>query len=127
MSFQPPAHRLFVPLKSSPFAAFLDGSKTWELRKRHPRWTRTHVFVGRRVELRCGYRVGKSLWGQIVAVDDASSVDQMFARIGYKPFVPRAASSAQALRIAEETMGSADQPVIAFQVALDMRPGTCQR
>lgn len=111
--------RLFVPLKSSAFRGFLAGSKTWELRRHGRQWARKHLVVGRRVELRCGYRVGRSLWGRIITVEEAASIDQMFARVGYMPFVPRATSSAEALEIAVETLGAPDEPVIAFQVALD--------
>lgn len=118
-------NRLFVPLKASPFAAFAGGSKTWEMRRRRHQWTRTNVFIGRRVELRRGYRVGNSLWGQIVAVEEASSVARMFAHVGYAPFIPRAASKVEALRIAAETLGSADDPVIAFQIILDAERPKC--
>ena len=115
---QAAANRLFVPLKSSAFKGFLAGAKTWELRMLQRQWTRTHVYVGRSVELRCGYRVGKSLWGRIAAVEEAASIARMFARVGYLPFIPTATCEVEALQIAAETLGTADGPVIAFQIAL---------
>ena len=45
----------------------------------------------------------------------------MFERIGYLPFIPRASSEDEALQIAEETLGTADAPVIAFHV-VNARP-----
>jgi len=111
--------RLFVPLNRAAYEAFGIRQKTWELRLHRRQWTRRQIVIGRRVELRCGYSSGKSLWGEVVAVRDAPTVTQMFARVGYRLFVPRAASEVEALQIAEQTLGSVHDPVIAFQIALD--------
>lgn len=57
--------RLFVPVTSEVFGWWASGRKTWELRRAAPRWSPTHVYDGRSVEIRRGYS-GDSLWGRIV-------------------------------------------------------------
>lgn len=47
--------RLFVPLKSEYFEAFVDGSKTVEFRKYGPRWNESTCAVGRAVTISKGY------------------------------------------------------------------------
>ena len=113
--------RLFVPLKASAFDAFAGGGKTWELRLRRRQWSASQLSVGRHVELRCGYSRGRSLWGRILAVEEAESIADLFDAVGHAAVVPRAASRSQAIEIAAEVLGTAHEPVIAFQVALEVR------
>ncbi len=46
---------LFIPLKTEYYTAFVDGSKTEELRAYGPRWNEKTCAVGREVTLSKGY------------------------------------------------------------------------
>lgn len=48
-------NRLFVPLKTAYYEAFVDGSKTIEFRKYGQRWNERTCPVGRRVTISKGY------------------------------------------------------------------------
>src|SRR5258708_2524794 len=74
----PKSDRLFVPLADQPFAWFRSGHKKWELRRFGRQYTLKHVRVGRRVELRRGYRGPDVLWGEILDVVEANGVDDFF-------------------------------------------------
>lgn len=58
---------LFVPLKTEPFEAFADGSKTDELRRYGPRWNENTCRVGRAVLLSHGYGKRRRMVGRIRA------------------------------------------------------------
>lgn len=56
--------RLFVPLNSIWFDLFKSGEKKWELRGINNKFNEKTVRMGRRAELRKGYK-GESLFGKI--------------------------------------------------------------
>lgn len=56
---------LFIPLRAEYFDAFARGSKTYEYRKRGPRWNAETCTIGRRVVLSRGYGKAHRLTGTI--------------------------------------------------------------
>jgi len=114
-----PADRLFVPLASGPYEWFGSGAKEWELRKLGRQYTPKHLVVGRRVELRRGYSLGNSLWGNLAEVRQAGSIREFFESVHYALVIPPAKSLAEALATAEGILGAADVPVIGFRVDVD--------
>lgn len=117
-STQTAQKRLFVPLRRAPYVAFAGGTKTWEVRLLRRQWNERNVKVGRQVELRLGYAVGRSLWGQVTDVRIASSLSELFDLIDYQAVVPSAPSRNEAVETAARTLGAADRQVIAFRVAM---------
>jgi len=61
-SYQKP---LFIPLKTEYYEAFVDGSKTEELRRYGPGWNETTCKVGRAVVLSKGYGKQARVSGRI--------------------------------------------------------------
>lgn len=110
--------RLFVPLRRAPYVAFAGGAKTWEVRLLRRQWNERNVRVGLQVELRLGYAVGRSLWGQVDDVRIANSLFELFDLIDYQAVVPSAPSRNDAVETAARTLGAADQRVIAFRVGV---------
>lgn len=57
---------LFIPLKTRYYEAFINGSKTEELRRYGPRWNEKNCAVGRDVVLSKGYgkqhRIAAKVW-----------------------------------------------------------------
>src|SRR5262245_24971523 len=88
----PKTDRLFVPLAKQPFAWFRSGQKKWELRRFGRQYTRKHVRVGRLVELRRGYKGPDALWGEILDVVEANSVDDFYNKVHFKEVIPVANS-----------------------------------
>lgn len=114
--------RVFVPLSREPFLWFQGGSKQWELRKYGRQYTEQHIGVGRRVELRHGYRSHRSLWGIITEVIRASSIRDFFDAVDYRCVIPAAESREDAIRIAERILRIPEReevPVFAFRVELN--------
>jgi hypothetical protein len=114
--------RAFVPLASSPFSWFEEGLKEWELRKYGRQYTERHIWVGKRVELRHGYRSSRSLWGTVSDTVSASSVSDFFSRIDYRTVIPVATSLNEACRIAEEILNipqNTESHLFAFRIELD--------
>lgn len=114
--------RLFVPLSSDPFAWFSSGKKTWELRKRGRQYTCSHVRRGRDVELRRGYTDAESaLWGEIIDVIEADSIEAFFKCVHWHAVLPESGSLdeaiADACRILNIGKGE-DAPVLGFKVEL---------
>jgi hypothetical protein len=113
----PEADRLFVPLADEPFAWFRSGQKKWELRRYGRQYTRKHVRVGRRVELRRGYKGPDALWGEILEVVEASGVDEFFNKVHFKEVIPVADSREHAIRIATDIMRTdSNTHVLGFAV-----------
>ena len=56
---------LFVPLRAAYYEAFLDGSKTEELRLYGPRWNERTCAVGRDIVLSKGYGKRSRMTGRI--------------------------------------------------------------
>jgi hypothetical protein len=100
----PKADRLFVPLAALPFAWFCSGKKKWELRRFGKQYTPKHVRVGRRVELRKGYRGTDALWGEILDVVEAKGVDEFFNKVHFREVIPVADSREQAIKIATDIL-----------------------
>jgi hypothetical protein len=95
----PKADRLFVPLADQPFAWFRSGRKKWELRRFGRQYTPKHVRIGRRVELRRGYKGPDVLWGEILDVVEANGVDDFFSKVYFKDVIPVADTREQAVEI----------------------------
>lgn len=121
--------RLFLPLAAEPYSWFNDGQKTWELRTYNKRWNKKHVYEGRRVELRRGYRDKKtSIWGTIREVMAAPSISVFFDRVHFKEVIPRAISAIDAAHHAAAILGvdRTSTAVIGFRIELDS-PADVQR
>lgn len=114
-------HRLFVPLKLGPYEAFVRGTKTWELRLCRRQWTDRHIWPTRRVELRCGYSIGRSLWGRISEVRQASRLSRIFDVVDFREIVPAASNKSEAAELAARVLGATKAPVIAFRIEIDGR------
>jgi ASC-1-like (ASCH) protein len=110
--------RLFVALSEEPFEWFRSGHKKWELRKLGRQFTTKHVRIGRRVELRKGYRGPASLWGEIVRVIEAPSIDQFFEQVPFEEVIPAARSRENAVEIASAILNvSPHTPVLGFSIS----------
>jgi hypothetical protein len=96
--------RLFVPLADEPFGWFRSGKKKWELRRFGRQYTRKHVRVGRRVELRRGYKGPDAIWGEVLEVMEASGVVDFFNKVDFKEVIPVAESREHAIRIATDIL-----------------------
>jgi hypothetical protein len=106
-----------VPLADQPFAWFRSGKKKWELRRLGRQYTQRHVRVGRRVELRRGYRGPDVLWGEILAVIEANGIEDFFEKVDFKDVVPVADSREDAVRIATEILRiDSTTPLLGFAV-----------
>jgi len=109
--------RLFVPLAEEPFNWFCSGQKKWELRRFGRQYTLKHVRVGRRVELRRGYRGPDALWGKILDVVQANSMDEFFNRVPFEEVIPVATSREHAIKIATDILGvDLKTPLLGFAV-----------
>jgi hypothetical protein len=115
--------RLFVPLAAEPFAWFVSGEKKWELRKYGRQYTEKHVRAGRKVELRLGYsNPDRALWGVIISVERASTVEEFFDRVPYNQVIPIASSQSEAIALVNLILNldpSAEVPVLGFQVVIE--------
>jgi hypothetical protein len=56
---------LFIPMRAEYFDAFARGEKTYEYRKRGPRWNAETCTIGRRVVLSRGYGKAARISGTI--------------------------------------------------------------
>jgi ASC-1-like (ASCH) protein len=109
--------RLFVPLAHQPFRWFQSGEKKWELRRFGRQYTPKHVRVGRRVELRKGYKGPDALWGKILDVIQAKNVDDFFNKVPFKDVIPIASSREDAVKIATNILNvDPDTPLLGFAV-----------
>jgi hypothetical protein len=108
---------LFVPLANQPFAWFRSGRKRWELRRFGRQYTLEHVRVGRRVELRRGYRGPDALWGEILDIMLANGLEDFFSKVYFKEVVPIAESREDAVKIATEILNvESNTPLLGFAV-----------
>jgi hypothetical protein len=113
----PKNDRLFVPLASEPFNWFCSGRKKWELRRFGRQYTPKHVRVGRRVELRRGYRGPDALWGKILDVIEANGVDDFFDKVPFEEVIPVATSREHAIKIATGMLRvNTNIPLLGFAV-----------
>jgi hypothetical protein len=114
---------MFVPLATDPYNWFASGSKRWEVRRRKGAYGAEHVKVGRRVELRRGYRESStSLWGTIEDVHLASTIAELLSDVPFGEVVPGAIDQGDAISIAAAILKvSPEEPdaFIAFRVRLD--------
>ena len=109
--------RLFVPLSTDPFNWFVLGKKKWELRRRGRQYTRHHVRVGRSVEFRRGYRGRDALWGEIVAVIEADSIEEFFRKVPFREVIPTATSVEEAIAISTGILRvEANTPILGFEI-----------
>ena len=115
--------RLFVPLATAPFSWFESGLKTWELRRYGRQYTKKHVVLGRRVELRKGYS-GDSLWGEIDAINQAETIEEIFKKVPYSFVVPIARDLSDAVRICTDILGCDEGGFIAFHIERNTSVGT---
>jgi len=114
--------RAFVPLSAKPFHWFKEGKKKWELRKCGRQYSERHIWVGRRVELRHGYRLGESLWGTVTHTLTAESLPEFFSKIDYRSVIPDAMSLEEAYEFARSILNipeGSEMPVFAFRIELD--------
>ncbi|WP_033919613.1 hypothetical protein [Sphingomonas sp. 37zxx] len=114
--------RLFVPLATDPFMWFCSGRKKWELRKKGRQYTTDHVRTGRYVELRRGYTDSESaLWGEIVDVLEADSIEAFFSTVAWRSVLPESGSLSEAICEARKILNIPEGetvPVLGFKVAL---------
>jgi ASC-1-like (ASCH) protein len=109
--------RLFVPLASGPFDWFSRGQKKWELRKRGRQFTPTHVRIGRRVELRRGYRNKDVLWGTIIDILEADSLEELFSKVPFREVIPTASSVEDAVATAKRILNvRSSETFLAFAI-----------
>lgn len=115
-------HRLFVPLATDPFLWFCSGRKKWELRKKGRQYTPKQVRPGRDVELRRGYADrDTALWGEIIDVIEADSVEAFFRSVPWSAVLPESGSLDEAISDARRILNIAEgeaTPVLGFKVAL---------
>lgn len=115
--------RLFVPLAKEPFRWFQSGAKLWEVRRSRGAYSANNVRVGRRVELRRGYRASSpSLWATVTEVEVAPTLRIMMRRIPFNEAIPEALNCSTAVEEAASILRvSPDEEVgiIAFRVRLD--------
>ncbi|WP_316196913.1 hypothetical protein [Bradyrhizobium sp. SZCCHNS3053] len=112
-----PADRLFVPLAASPFNWFQSGQKKWELRRFGRQYTPKHVRVGRRVELRKGYKGPESIWGEVLDVVEANGLDDFFNKVDFKEVIPVASTREDAVQIASDILRvGSSTPLLGFCV-----------
>ena len=111
-----------MPLSSAPFEWFCSGRKQWELRKRGRQYTRAHVRRGRDVELRRGYSDrDTALWGEIIDVIEAPSLEAFFVEVPWHAVLPESGSLEEAIAAARRILNLApdeDAPVLGFKVEL---------
>jgi ASC-1-like (ASCH) protein len=113
----PKVDRLFVPLADQPFAWFRSGKKKWELRRLGRQYTPKHVRVGRRVELRRGYKGPDVLWGEILEVILANGLEDFLSKVCFKKVVPVAESREDAVEIATKILNVEPKtPLLGFSV-----------
>lgn len=119
--------RLFVPLARDPYNWFASGLKQWEVRRERGAFTRNHVSTGRRAELRKGYADrASSLWGTVLEVLTAASLDRLVERIPPRLVVPTAEHDDAAIAEMSTILGvnQNDQvSIIGLRIELD-REGT---
>ena len=115
--------RLFVPLTAEVYEWYRSGLKRWEIRRYGRQYTEKTVRLGRRVELRYGYSDRRrSLWGTIVRVDAAPTMDQFFEKAPYPLVIPTAGSLQEAICTAQRILNvSPDRggPFLGFEVELE--------
>lgn len=114
--------RAFVPLAAAPFHWFEGGHKKWELRRYGRQYTERHIWPGKRVELRHGYRSGRSLWGNVTDIYSAPTMSEFFTEVDYKAVIPNAASRDEACRIAKQILNipeGGEVVLFGFRVELD--------
>lgn len=100
-------YRLFVPVTSKVFNWYRYGGKRWEIRKSRKSFNAEHVRKHHKVEIRRGYSTEDSLFGNITAVVEAVSLNELFDKIPeyetslefYKKLIPEAESEIQAKTI----------------------------
>ena len=111
-----------MPLATDPFLWFCSGRKKWELRKRGRQYTTDHVRPGRDVELRRGYTDGETaLWGEIIDVLEADSIEAFFRTVSWASVLPESGSLSEAIGDARRILNIPDGesvPVLGFKVAL---------
>lgn len=114
--------RLFVPLAKEPYLWFKSGKKRWELRKNQGQFTDKYVWPGRRVELRLGYRnPERALWGTVLNVVPANSIEEFFEKVSYKDVIPNAENATDAITIAQTILRlKPKQPrsILGFEIEL---------
>jgi len=108
-------NRLFVPLTKQAFEWFKNG-KQWEVRKfKVGQYNLRNIVIGREVELRLGYRRGKSIWGVVSEVKIFENVEQLIDDISYELITPSADTKEQAKEFIEKYVGLRNQ-IIAFRI-----------
>lgn len=108
--------RLFVPLKTPHYRAFVGGGKTWELRGVGDRFNQETVFEGRPVELRRGYSTDDVLWGIIETVEQSRTLEELTTTVPADDIAP-GADYEQFVDTVERLLGGYDA-YIAFEVDL---------
>lgn len=115
--------RLFVPLAKKPYEWFLSGVKSWEVRRQRGAFNLNTVTIGRRVELRLGYRpIRPSLWGTITQIMTEDNVSHLLQKIPYRSVVPEAENYDNARRQIQEILRIGpvgEARLIAFHIDLD--------
>jgi hypothetical protein len=114
--------RLFVALATDPYLWFKSGRKRWELRKNEGQFTEKFVRPGRKVELRLGYRhPERALWGRILNVVQAKSIEEFFDEVPYEDVIPTARDQIDAILTAKTILrldSNKPKSVLGFKVDL---------
>ena len=123
MTLEAPGRRLFVPLAAEAWEWFHSGKKRWELRRHRGQFKESGLRLGRRVELRKGYRdPATALWGTLTAVRLGACVEDLLQSLDFREVIPTADNYADAVKQACNILGIDPRnrtEVIAFRVELD--------
>jgi len=122
-SGRPQHRRLFVPLAREPYGWFLSGAKRWEVRRQQGTFALRNVTIGRRVELRRGYRdFTSSIWGTVTDVVTDTSLTELLHHLPLSEVVPNTTDYLAALRTVAGILRidpSGNVGVVAFRISLD--------
>jgi len=112
-------NRLFIPLNGEAYKWFKSGNKQWEVRKLNVgQYNLKNLIVGRKVELRLGYRPGNSIWGIIKEVRTYDNANNLVNEIDFKHLIPSANDSNEATQKIIDYVGS-ESKIIAIKIQYD--------
>lgn len=113
----PENDRLFLVLNQDPFDDFVKRGKKYELRRYEGRFCEKTIFLGRKVELSCGYGKKHRKWGEIGKHIVIGGLEEIFEQIDFKLIEPRLNSKEEAVEDVKKLLGESPE-YIAFEVNL---------
>lgn len=112
-------NRLFIPLTKEAYQWFETGNKQWEIRKFNVgQYNSKNLIVGRKVELRLGYRPGNSIWGIIKEVRSFDNAESLVSEIDFKYLIPSANNPNEAIQRIIDYI-SPESKIIAIKIQRD--------